>query len=128
MADKASHKPTNHKDQKRPEQASRPNPMKTESGGTADGMSSTVEQAARKVGDRMITMAQHLTGSSKQALEAPTAAVSEFLEQAGKYLQEHGIDKVARNASHLVRQYPVASVCAGVMVGFFLGASVPSKR
>lgn len=120
MADKSSHKPTNHKNHKRPEQAPRPNP--------AD-IGSNVEQAARKVGERVTSAARELTGSSKEgALGAPAAAMSHFLDQIGKYVQEHGLAQVTKETARIVNQYPVASVCVGVVVGFLLGSSTSSNR
>ncbi|MFO0929940.1 MAG: hypothetical protein U0736_23445 [Gemmataceae bacterium] len=120
MADKSSHKPTNHKNNKRPEQAPRSNPAE---------IGSNVERAARQVGERVTSVARELTDGSKEgALGASAAAMSHFLDQAGKYIQEHGLAQMTKETARIVSRYPVASVCVGVVVGFLLGGALSSDR
>jgi ABC-type transporter Mla subunit MlaD len=81
------------------------------------------EDAMSSVGQSMSHLAGRLRESVPQEGMLGTAAgsVAGTLEASGRYLQEHDFNDIGEDLSRLVRQYPIASLCAVFGIGFMLG-------
>jgi hypothetical protein len=84
------------------------------------------EDAMSTVGQGMSTMAGRLRESVPPEGMLGTAAgsVAGTLEAGGRYLQEHDLNDIGEDVSRLVRQYPIASLCAVFGLGFMLGRTM----
>jgi len=84
------------------------------------------EDAMSAMGQGMSTLAGRLRESVPQEGMLGTAAgsVAGTLEAGGRYLQEHDINDIGEDLSRLVRQYPIASLCAVFGIGFMLGKTL----
>jgi ABC-type transporter Mla subunit MlaD len=84
------------------------------------------EDARSAVGQGMSNLAGRLRESAPQEGMLGTAAgsVAGTLEAGGRYLQEHDMNDIGQDLSRLVRQYPIASLCAVFGIGFMLGKTL----
>jgi len=84
------------------------------------------EDAMASVGQGISSLAGRLRESVPQEGMIGTAAgsVAGTLEAGGRYLQEHDINDIGQDLSRLVRQYPIASLCAVFGIGFMLGKTL----
>ncbi len=53
-----------------------------------------------------------------------TSTVGNALEEAGQYLQEDGVDHIARDVTNFVRRNPIPAVLAGGAVGFLIARAI----
>jgi gas vesicle protein len=84
------------------------------------------EEARSSVGQGMNTLADRLRENVPHEGMLGTAAgsVAGTLEAGGRYLQEHDFNDIGQDVSRLVRQYPIASLCAVFGIGFMLGKTL----
>jgi len=89
--------------------------------------------AAERVEDARSAMAQgmsHLAGRLRESaphegmLGTAAGSVAGTLEAGGRYLQENDLSDMGQDLSRLVRQYPIASLCAVFGLGFMLGKTL----
>jgi ElaB/YqjD/DUF883 family membrane-anchored ribosome-binding protein len=104
--------------------------MASNLGERAQNLASTAadraEDAMSSVGQSMSHLAGRLRESVPQEGMLGTAAgsVAGTLEASGRYLQEHDFNDIGEDLSRLVRQYPIASLCAVFGIGFMLGRTM----
>jgi len=92
----------------------------------ASSAAERAEDARSAVGQGMSNLAGRLRENAPQEGMLGTAAggVAGTLEAGGRYLQEHDISDIGQDLSRLVRQYPIASLCAVFGLGFMLGKTL----
>jgi len=92
----------------------------------ASGAADRVEDAKSAVGQGMSNLAGRLRENVPDEGMLGTAAgsVAGTLEAGGRYLQEHDWGDIGQDLSRLVRQYPIASLCAVFGIGFMLGKTL----
>ncbi len=86
------------------------------------------EAAVDAVGEKM----KSLAGTIREQAPAGSmwgsagSGVADTLESGGAYLQEHNLHGMAKDATNLIRRYPLQAILAGLAVGFLVGRSVRS--
>jgi ABC-type transporter Mla subunit MlaD len=104
--------------------------MASNLGERAQNLASTAadraEDAMSAVGQGMSSLAGRLRENVPHEGMLGTAAgsVAGTLEAGGRYLQEHDMNDIGQDVSRLVRQYPIASLCAVFGLGFLLGKTL----
>jgi uncharacterized protein YjbJ (UPF0337 family) len=81
-----------------------------------------VNEAATVVGDKIGSMASVIRENAPRdgTVANVATAVVDGLDSASSYLKEKKFDHVAKDATALVRTYPVASLLIGIGLGYLL--------
>jgi ElaB/YqjD/DUF883 family membrane-anchored ribosome-binding protein len=84
------------------------------------------EDALSTVGDKMTSLAGTIREHAPQEgyLGSAASTVAQNLQSGGRYLQEHDLNDMGRDVTHLVRQYPLQSLLMSFGVGCLLGLTL----
>jgi len=83
------------------------------------------EGAVETVAGEMRSLASTIRAAAPQGGGLSTAAsgLATTLEAGGTYLQERNLSGLSRDATDLIRRYPLQAILLGVGVGFLIGRS-----
>jgi len=90
---------------------------------SATAVKDRADDALSTVGQKM----SHLAGTIREnapregMLSNAASSVAQNLQSGGRYLQEHGLDDMGQDVTHLVRQYPLQSLLMSFGIGCLLG-------
>ena len=95
-------------------------------GDVASDVGQRAGEAVSSVGGQIRNLAstirQNVPGEGTMGSAA--AAIADTLESGGNYLEGQDLSAMAEDLAGVIRRYPVASVMAGVGVGFLLGCTL----
>jgi hypothetical protein len=77
-----------------------------------------VSAAGRGVESFAETVRDH--GPSSGMLGSATSAVADTIDEAGNYLEEHGLSDIASDLTNLVRRNPIPALLVGFGLGFLI--------
>jgi hypothetical protein len=88
------------------------------------GADSAVSGAGRGMESFADTVRDH--GPSSGVLGKATSAVADGLDNAGEYLESHGLSGIAEDVTNLVRRNPIPALLIGIGVGYLLARATRS--
>lgn len=105
-------------------------------GEAVSNAASSASQAAGKTADKLASATgsgvKHLgetireKGPKDGVLGNATRAVSDTLEESGKYLEQEGFSGMMDDVTDLIRRNPVPAVLVGIGIGFLIGRTLGS--
>src|SRR5207249_715535 len=84
----------------------------------------TVKSTAADLKDKAGDIACSVKEQAQNVASDVANRVSDTWESGAHYVQERGLQGMGEDVSGLIRRYPVAAVCVGLCLGFFLARSM----
>lgn len=101
--------------------ANRAGEMASQAGRRADG---AVSSAGRGMESFAETVRER--GPSSGMLGSATSAVADTLENAGEYLESHGLGGIASDLTETIRRNPIPALLVGIGLGFLIARATRS--
>jgi hypothetical protein len=88
----------------------------------------TADSAVGSVGSGMQSMAGTIREGGPQSgvLGSASSKVAGALEDAGEYLESHGLSGIADDLTNLIRRNPLPALLVGVGIGFLVARALRS--
>jgi hypothetical protein len=97
--------------------------------GAASYVGHKADDATAAVGSGIKSVAGTIRdyGPQRDTMGRATNAVADSIEDAGRYLEQHGLSGIADDMTSLVRRNPIPSLFIAMGVGFLLARSMSSR-
>jgi ElaB/YqjD/DUF883 family membrane-anchored ribosome-binding protein len=85
-------------------------------------------ETVSNVGGQMRNLADTIRQSapSEGVLSSAASTVADSLDTGGRYLEEETLSNLGREATDLIRRYPLQAVLVGIGIGFLMARATPS--
>ncbi len=102
--------------------------MARKAGDAASNVGQRAGEAVSSVGGQMRNLAGTIrqNAPSEGIMGSAASTVADSLEAGGKYLEEETLGSLGREATELIRRYPLQAVLVGIGIGFLMARATRS--